>query len=487
MDKFKEYLSHCKLDAKPYQEFGVKWCLERESEKNKIKGGIIADEMGLGKTIQMIGLMHANPVEHTLIVLPPVLMDQWYAALSKTKIGPISMYHRNYKNQPSIHTSKVVITTYFMIISKTSGYALRSIKWDRIIFDEAHHLRNKKTQKFKACKEFKKNNTKMNVWLVTGTPIQNKLNDLINLLNILGVEEQELQTDTEIMKQVDNFVLKRTKKEVGIKLPECKIENIYVDWKNKNEEEISEDIHQECGFTKSNRTTQRVSFKDGSILTQLLRARQMCIAPSIIRKSKSLIYDESENKEIENGFQCSSKLQNVVDKIIKSPISERKIVFCHFIEEINILKSMLTKHYKRQTQTVKIEHISGTVKQKDRKEIMVAEDIDILILQINVGCEGLNLQQYNEIYFVSLHWNPAVEDQAIARCHRIGQTKPVKIYRFIMKNFSNTHNGSDGSRSISFEEYVDQKQAEKRELSNEFFENMAPKTLTTKSNNKIKQ
>ena len=73
--------------------------------------------------------------------------------------------------------------------------------------------------------------------------------------------------------------------------------------------------------------------------------------------------------------------------------------------------------------------------QPDREAILSSEEIDVLILQIQTGCEGLNLQHFNEIYFISPHWNPAVEDQAIARAHRIGQKKETHVYRFNMSSF----------------------------------------------------
>jgi SNF2 family DNA or RNA helicase len=110
-------------------------------------------------------------------------------------------------------------------------------------------------------------------------------------------------------------------------------------------------------------------------------------------------------------------------------------VFCHFHDEIDELRKKL-----EQGGIHKIACFDGRLTQTFRQQTL-DEGYEALILQIQTGCEGLNLQEkYSEIYFVSPHWNPAIEDQAIARCHRIGQTKDVKVYRFNMENFDITNN-----------------------------------------------
>ena len=90
-------------------------------------------------------------------------------------------------------------------------------------------------------------------------------------------------------------------------------------------------------------------------------------------------------------------------------------------------------------QGLSVEKFDGRVKSQDRSAILEGT-CDVLILQIQTGCEGLNLQQFSEIYFVSPHWNPAVEDQAVARCHRIGQNEAVDVFRFAMKGFDEDEN-----------------------------------------------
>jgi SNF2 family DNA or RNA helicase len=115
----------------------------------------------------------------------------------------------------------------------------------------------------------------------------------------------------------------------------------------------------------------------------------------------------------------------------------RKIVFCHFHKEIDEIE----KRCLGAGMTVK--KIDGRLASREKSQAMIAPWPEVMILQINTCCEGLNLQDFNEIYFASPHWNPAVEDQAIARCHRIGQKKDVYVFRFNMISLNDSCNSQD--------------------------------------------
>ena len=127
------------------------------------------------------------------------------------------------------------------------------------------------------------------------------------------------------------------------------------------------------------------------------------------------------------------------------------MVFCHYRGEIDILKRELSRS------GLNVETFDGRVNTNNRSEILTKES-DVLILQIQTGCEGLNLQQFNEIYFVSPHWNPAVEDQAVARCHRIGQKNEIDVFRFRMVGFD------DELETRTLDEYAADVQDAKREV-----------------------
>jgi SNF2 family DNA or RNA helicase len=129
----------------------------------------------------------------------------------------------------------------------------------------------------------------------------------------------------------------------------------------------------------------------------------------------------------------SSKISKVVRTILsRKDNGKRKIVFCHFRAEIDYIQARLTTAFP----SLVVRYLDGRTRENERRQILAPDaDIDVLILQIQTCCEGLNLQQFSEVYFVSPDWNPSVEDQAVARCHRFGQTEPVVVFRFVMAPF----------------------------------------------------
>jgi SNF2 family DNA or RNA helicase len=173
-------------------------------------------------------------------------------------------------------------------------------------------------------------------------------------------------------------------------------------------------------------------------LPLLVKARQSCIMTSMVKDANITTND-------------SSKLSKLIETIIASPQDKKKLIFCHYRAEIDEIFKLLS------AQNYKTAFIDGRTKNNERLSILNnTENIDILILQIQTGCEGLNLQMFSEVYFVSPHWNPSIEEQAIARCHRIGQTQEVNVYRFIM----GAHEPKQKSQSLE----MHTKEVQKRKL-----------------------
>ena len=151
----------------------------------------------------------------------------------------------------------------------------------------------------------------------------------------------------------------------------------------------------------------------------------MCLLPKMIRRAVN--DDVNRKEEFCEKLQSTSKINALAQKIYhRRDNGRRKIVFCHFIAEM----AECIRRIEGMGLLVGVIH--GGV--RDRKSVL-AYDYDVLVVQIQTACEGLNLQAYSEVYFTSPHWNPAVEAQAVARCHRIGQKSEVDVFRFTMESF----------------------------------------------------
>jgi SNF2 family DNA or RNA helicase len=258
------------------------------------------------------------------------------------------------------------------------------------------------------------------------------------------------------------FILRRTKKQVGIDLMDAVENKKIVEWKSAAERKLSEEIHSLIAFTnvKWVENSIRYSHYDNrnALLSLLLKARQSCIYPKMVARKGGQC--ESELKNI-----TTSKLDSVVDAILeRKDNGNGKIVFCHFKDEINEIASRLRAD-DLGSGGLNVGILDGSMSKSARKKIL-SDNKDVLIMQIQTGCEGLNLQDnYSEVYFVSPHWNPYVEDQAIARCHRIGQKKPVFVWRFEMNNFGvNALEDGKVVRTQNLEEYVNDVQNGKRTI-----------------------
>ena len=528
MERFDEYIQKSGLEPKSYQRDGVAFCLRREERGVAVCGGIIADEMGLGKTIMMMGLILANLAAYrrTLIVVPVALIAQWVAQLKKTiietgvkpdlsilvfhgatgkrrvflsDVGDAMVWcHRPPKNGGAgARAIDIVITTYGCVAMEepTSSdtkapKALKALKApkaptlslltfhaDRVIFDEAHHLRNKSSRVFKGAMRVvagaaagEAPAVRPSVWIVTGTPIQNKISDLKSLCYVLGFGVGDLITEEKRRAIRDEYVLRRTKVSVGMvsaggggaedatggvvvcapRLQSLAHYKSNVAWTSENELDLSREIHRAA----KNTTDRAERLK---LYTQM---RQMCVWPALLRRGGG---EGSGSDDITHGLSLDefhvavskqSKMDQVVDRMIAESSNqggggggaggnERKsIVFCHYRREMTQLRDMLLRRGMGGGGGVEI--IDGTVGPRQRARIFAAAPT-VLILQIRTCSEGLNLQEYSDVYFVSPHWNPCVEDQAIARCYRMGQTSQVRVFRFYMSDFVAERSGADTS------------------------------------------
>lgn len=461
-----------KLEQLPHQVSALEWAAAIEagigdSAKLTTRGGVLADEMGLGKTMVALALMLFHPKPHQLIVVPRVLLMQWRDVI-RERLGhnPLVFHGQAAKKitEEMLTAAPIVITTYGMVAERKHPTPITLLlakqSWGRVVFDEAHHIRNRKNN-FTGAAEIKTEK----LWLLTGTPIQNSRRDLQALWRLLGFSAHQFGQHGFELKLIQHLVLHRTKQSVGISTVQPLEQNIKCEWTDRGEQDLSDQFHStlQCMLTKREATIRSsVSAFSKNTLCALVRCRQMCVTAQLLINDLQGLENKWKEKQPEKiemesalpKLQRGSKIAEVCEHLLaglgdQQEEKRRKLVFCHYLGSMDLIEQRVLDAGHT------VGRISGKTSQRTRRAILT-ELPQVLLLQIRTGCEGLNLQEYSDVYFVTPHWNPAVEDQAIGRCDRIGQTKRVRVFRFVMNN--------TGSEGISLDEHCVRTQFKKQEI-----------------------
>ena len=374
------------IQKRNYQMKAMRWCITKElgyhatyDSAGNIMGkltptakrGIIADEMGLGKTIVMLGTWVGNFKKNTLIVLPSALLHQWEKLIKKfLGCSPLVFHGRNSRmSVDKLKRNNIVLTTYGMISTRPNKKKWTSklwdIHWDRVIFDEAHHLRNKMSNKHKGA-------AKLNgdiMWFMTGTPIQNSGKDLISLCKLMGIYDEMLKNSKETINILRRYVMMRSKKQVGIDMEPVENITINIDiFDSPEEKKLIHDLHSMLSFTNVSveNVDAAIAYLGGdSPLPLLVRARQVCVAPTILSKhlKKMLHAGEIPSDITWSPCKTNTKMRMISEKSKEIRKDGRILIFCHYMQEMNLLKKMLNE----KGLTVKM--MNGKTTMKERKFI----------------------------------------------------------------------------------------------------------------------
>jgi superfamily II DNA or RNA helicase len=424
-----------KMILRPYQVAGYQWL----NYLSEIKwGGILADDMGLGKTVQALSFMEYYKKEHGklkgLVVCPTTLIYNWENEIKKfTPELSYRIHHGGVRtrNKEELTDHDVTITTYGTLRSDIK--LLMGVEFDYVILDESQAIKNPASKVTKAaCLLNAKNRLCM-----SGTPLQNNTFDIfaqMNFLNpgMLGTMEffrQEFSIPIDKFGEQDRkehlkkilypFILRRTKEQVAKDLPEklemilwCEMEDeqrkIYDAYRNDFRDKILGTI-QEQGIQKSQLT----------ILQGLMKLRQICDSPAIL----------NEPEKFENH---SIKLDELTREITENISNHKALVFSQFLGMLALIRGKLDEL------GVKYEYFDGSTSAPDREKAIQSfqndETVRVFLISLKAGGVGLNLTAADYVYIVDPWWNPAVEQQAIDRTHRIGQTKNIFAYRMICKD-----------------------------------------------------
>jgi SNF2 family DNA or RNA helicase len=427
-----------------HQEEGVAWMIDRERDETLIKGGCLSDDPGLGKTNQMLATILANSKGgRNLIIAPVSLMNQWRDAARK--IFPdkrIRICHGKSGTYDSIEEINatnpfITIAPYSQTFQSCGGEffptVLHQQRWERVILDEAHIIRNHKSKVFKGCSELKADIR----WAMTGTPIQNSINDLVSIFKFLHVPQLSIQSDFDSLKQQ---LIKRRNKNIMAEAYKCL--NLHIEdteFLDDDEKKFYEwlKLYIAGEFAKIEGDKHQM----GAVFELLLRLRQATIHPKIVfnglyRKLVENNGDKATIAEIYRNLKIwsnkpSTKITKLIEKFNGHGIDTKSLIVSHFTEESNIINYFLKKTFP----SLRIGIFDGSLSLDDRNEMIKqarAGEIDCMIIQIQCGGVGLNLQMFNKVYIVTPDWNPSNEIQAIARCHRIGQTSDVEVIKLII-------------------------------------------------------
>ncbi len=417
-------------DLRPYQEAGYAW-LARLSKWGL--GGCLADDMGLGKTVQTLGiLLDRAPEGPTLIVAPTSVGINWERETRRFAPSLRPFLYRDEDRQHLLENAgpmDLVITSYQLLQRDAAKFARR--RWHTLVLDEAQFIKNSQTKTARAIRDLECD------WAValTGTPLENHLGELWSLMRaicpgLFGSWERFRKQFAEpieklhdknslkrLSKVVQPFILRRTKKEVLSELP-ARTE-IVLDAELSPAEREKYDAARLAALSELsvNSATEPDQQRRIRVLAWLTRLRQLACHPRLVdsRWSKS-----------------SAKLDlllEIVDELREG--DHRALVFSQFVQHLSIVREALDRA------GVSYQYLDGATPANKRQEAIDAfqrGEGDLFLISLKAGGTGLNLTAADYVIHLDPWWNPAVEDQATDRAHRIGQQRAVTVYRLVAKD-----------------------------------------------------
>ncbi len=423
-----ELPSTLQAELRDYQLEGYNW-LSRLAHWGV--GGCLADDMGLGKTIQSLAIILQRATKGpSLVVAPTSVSTNWLSEVSRfTPTLNIKQLTAKDRAETIAGLGKfdLLITTYTLLQQEVDNLA--KITWQTIILDEAQAIKNAATKRSQAAMAL---NGAFKL-ITTGTPIENHLGELWNLFNfinsgLLGTNHQfneryaipierynNRDARLKLKKLIRPFILRRIKSQVLEELPPRTEVTLEVTM-SAEEMHFYEALRQNA-LEILERAGNNSKGRHLQILTEIMKLRQACCNPRLISRDTRI---------------ASSKLEifsSVIEELIAS--RHKALVFSQFIGHLDIIREYLDR------QNITYQYLDGGTSSRQRKErveAFQAGEGDLFLISLKAGGLGLNLTAADYVIHMDPWWNPAVEDQASDRAHRIGQTRPVTIYRLVCKN-----------------------------------------------------
>lgn len=433
---FKSSLPELADKLRPYQWHGVAWMQDLFQRKF---AGILADEMGLGKTLQILTWINWRKKQGTtmppvLVICPSSLVFNWMEEATRWTPGlrtlPLEGSHRA-KHFKEIGSHDLVITSYALIRRDADQY--RQHVFEAVILDEAQHIKNRATQNAQSVKSIKANHR----LVLTGTPMENSVMDLWSIFDFLMpgylgsardfkdryetpiTQQNTIPVLDRLKRRIGPFLLRRTKTEVRPDLPE-RIEQVTYCDLSKEQRSIYQQV-MESGRAK---LLEIAGQKQASgkarmmVLSSILRMRQICCDARLLDIEKDKLKEPSSKLDL---------FTELLDEALDG--GHRILVFSQFVKMLSILRETL------EAREVDYCYLDGGTTQRGKVvQRFQNSQIPVFLISLKAGGTGLNLTGADTVVHFDPWWNPAIEAQATARAHRIGQTQTVTSYKLVARD-----------------------------------------------------
>lgn len=436
-DKYQQIPIPAQLQAtlRPYQEAGFRWLTYLDAVK---WGGLLADDMGLGKTIQTLCFLQHYKNTHqrlkAIVICPTTLLFNWEHEIEKFTPELTFIKHHGAgrsENVSDFIDIDIVISTYGTLRSDVQLFS--KLDLDYVILDESQTIKNPTSKVAKAAQLLHCKNR----IALSGTPMQNNTFDIFSQMNFLNpgmlgnkdffkeqfakpVDKlQDEETKQHLRKLIYPFLLRRTKEQVAKDLPEKTEVTLFCEM--GKEQRAIYDAYKDNYRSKilGSIDAQGIEKSQFAILQGLMKLRQICDSPAIL-------------KEEEAYGNHSAKLDELVRELEENTGNHKVLVFSQFLGMLSLIREKLIE------KGIAFQYFDGsyTAAQREKaiQEFQTQDDCTVFLISLKAGGMGLNLTAADYVYIVDPWWNPAVEQQAIDRTHRIGQTKSIFAYRFICKD-----------------------------------------------------
>lgn len=389
----------------PYQVEGIAFLMPRHS-------ALLADEMGLGKTMQAIValrlLFHAGLIRRALVVCPKPLVHNWSRELRawaddmpfEVIAGDAAARRAGW----AVSNAPLKLVNYEVLTRDAALVERAQVQFDVVVLDEAQRIKNRSSKTAQVVRSLRRERS----WALTGTPIENKPEDLINLFAFVDPDRIPPETPAKRLPQLTaDSILRRTKDDVLTDLPPKTVRDSYLDLTAAQREAYT--LAETEGVVRLNELGDTITVQH--VFELVMRLKQICNFDPLTGESAKL-------------EQLRADLAEVAES------GRKAIVFSQWVEPLEYLARALAPWGPLQ--------FHGKVPSKERPAVLERFKADprkhVILMSYGTGSVGLNLQFTNYVFLFDRWWNPAVEDQAINRAHRIGQKEPVFVVRFVTQN-----------------------------------------------------